>query len=283
MIHTSRIFLDGGDPKETREILALLGTLDGQTTNPTLVSKNPEAQRCLVGEEKCTAEDIIGLYKNLVKDISGLIPRGSVSIEVYADKDTSADEMFAQAKEMWSWISNAHIKFPTTTAGLEAAERSIQSGMRVNMTLVFTQEQAGAVHAATRGARKGDVFVSPFVGRLDDMGENGMDLIKNIRKMYDEAGSHVEILSASIRSLDHFLASLAYGADIITAPAKAIQEWVGAGKSSGAGHLYDSKALKPIPYKKLDLSEDWRKVDISHPLTEKGIERFASDWNALIG
>lgn len=278
----SRIFLDGGDANETRDILALLGSLDGQTTNPTLVAKNPEAQKCLVGEERCTAEDIVGLYKDLVRDISGLIPNGSVSIEVYADKNSTADEMFAQAKEMWKWIPNAHIKYPTTTAGLEAAERSIKGGMRVNMTLVFTQEQAAAVHLATRGAKKGDVFVSPFMGRLDDIGENGIDLIKNIRKMYDEAESQVEILSASIRSLDHFLASLAYGADIITASAKTLREWIDSGKSSGALYYYDAKALKPIPYRKFDLSKDWREVDISHPLTEKGIERFASDWNALI-
>ncbi len=282
MTHTSRIFLDGGDPNETSEILALLPSLAGQTTNPTLVAQNPEAQKCLVGDEKCTTKDILSLYKNLVRDISRVIPKGSVSIEVYADKNTTADEMFAQGKEMWTWIPNAHIKYPTTEAGLEAAERSIKVGMRVNMTLVFTEEQAAAVHSATRGAKKGDVFVSPFVGRLDDIGENGMDLIKNIRKMYDEVGSHVEILSASIRSRDHFCASLAYGTDIITAPGKAIREWIGAGKSDGAGYSYDAKALKPIPYKQLDLSKDWRAFDISHFLTEKGIERFASDWNNLI-
>ena len=278
----SRIFLDGGDPNETRDILALLPSLAGQTTNPTLVAKNPEAQRCLVGEEKCTAEDILSLYKSIVREISNLLPQGSVSVEVYADKSTTADEMFAQAKEMWGWIPNAHIKYPTTKAGLEAAEHSIQAGMRGNMTLVFSQEQAAAVHSATRGAKKGDVYVSPFIGRLDDIGENGMDLIKNIRRMYDEVGSHVEVLAASIRSTDHFLASLSYGADIITAPGKAIREWIEAGKLNGAEYLYDPKNLKAISYRNIDLSKKWQDFDIAHPLTDKGIERFASDWNALI-
>src|SRR3989344_4842731 len=102
-----------------------------------------------------------------------------------------------QGKEMFSWIPNAHVKYPTTKAGLEAAHRSIQEGMRVNMTLVFTQEQAAAVYAATKGAKRGDVFVSPFIGRLDDRGENGMDLIKNIIKMYRGGDGHVLILGAS--------------------------------------------------------------------------------------
>jgi len=150
------------------------------------------------------------------------------------------------------------------------------------MTLVFTQEQAAAVHAATRRAKKGDVFVSPFIGRLDDIGENGMDLIRNIRRMYDEAGSHVEVLAASIRSTEHFLASLSYKADILTVPAKAIRSWVAAGRQDGKGYTYDAKNLQSIPYQALDLSKGWREFDISHPLTDKGIERFAGDWNALI-
>ncbi len=309
MIHNSKIFLDGGDPNETKEIITLLGKLDGQTTNPTLIAKNPEAQKRLAEGKKFTQKEIYDFYRTVVTELSGLLPKGSVSIEVYADRNTTADQMFAQAKEMWSWIPNAHIKYPTTTAGLLAAERSIQAGMWVNLTLVFTQEQAAAVHSATRGAKKGDVFVSPFVGRLDDIGENGMDLIKNIRTMYDQVESHVEILSASIRSADHFLASLAYGADIITAPGKAIREWISSlppqsslerevlpssategVKKSGIqgvvgvpeGFTYNATELKPIAYKKLNLLKNWRTFDISHPLTDKGIERFASDWNALI-
>lgn len=292
MVHNSRIFLDGGDPSETREILALLGALDGQTTNPTLIAKNPDAQKRLAEGKKFSAQEILDFYKKVVRKLSGLIPNGSISVEVYADKQTSAQEMLAQAREMFSWIPNAHIKFPTTAAGLAAAEQAVKKGLRVNMTLVFSQEQAAAVHAATRGAKKGDVFVSPFIGRLDDIGLNGMDLIKNIRRMYDEVGSHVEVLAASIRSLEHFFASLAYKADILTAPAKAIKEWVAFSShllrsSEGTGGVvenfqYDAKGLKPIPYQNVDLSGDWRTFAISHPLTDKGVDRFAADWNNLI-
>src|SRR3989344_909760 len=196
----SKIFLDGGDPDETREMKALLGFLDGQTTNPTLISKNPEAKIRMERGEKFTKKELLGFYRAVVQEISRIIPEGSVSVEVYADKNTGADEMFAQGKEMFSWIPNAHIKFPITKEGLAAAERAAKDGMRVNMTLCFTQEQAAAVYAATQGAVKGQVFVSPFVGRLDDRGENGMQLIENIVRMYQNGDGHVEVLTASVRN-----------------------------------------------------------------------------------
>jgi len=278
----SKIFLDGGDPKETREMISLVGSLDGQTTNPTLIAKNPDAQKRLAEGKKFTAKEIMDFYRGVVSELSGLLPHGSISVEVYADANSKTEDLLAQAREMYRWIPNAHIKFPTTHIGLVAAEQLIDEGGRVNMTLVFSQEQAAAVHAATRKAKKGSVFVSPFIGRLDDIGENGMDLVRNIRRMYDEAGSHVEVLAASIRSLPHFCASLAYGADILTVPAKALREWVAAGSPSGEGYAYDANGLRPIPYRELDLSKPWREFDIAHPLTEKGIERFASDWNSLI-
>src|SRR3989339_217562 len=112
----TRIFLDSGDPQETKQVLSALGFLDGQTTNPSLIAKN-------------------------------------------------------------TWIPNAHIKFPITASGLEAAHILTSEGMRVNMTLCFSQQQAAAVYVATRGVKKGDVFLSPFIGRLDDQGENGMNMI----------------------------------------------------------------------------------------------------------
>jgi len=164
----SKIFLDSGDPAETKATLELLGFLDGQTTNPTLVAKNPYARERFEKGEKFSEKEIYDFYRKVVTEISGLIPDGSVSIEVYAALETTADEMFAQGKEMFTWIPNAHIKYPTTTAGLEAAERSTKEDIRVNMTLCFTQDQAAAVYAATKGANKGDSFVSPFVGRLAD-------------------------------------------------------------------------------------------------------------------
>ncbi len=277
----TKIFLDGGDPNETQEMISILGHLDGQTTNPTLVAKNPEVIQRIENGEKFTAEEIMKFYKEVVSKISQLLPDGSVSIEVYADKDTTSGEMLKQALEMNSWIPNAHIKFPTTKAGLQAASDCIKEGISVNMTLVFTQEQAAAVYAATQGAKKGQVFVSPFVGRLDDKGENGMDLIKNILKMYEAGDGHVEVLTASVRSMDHYLAALALGSDIITSPSKLLKEWADKGEVIPSAYTY-APSLTEIKYQELDLSRDWTEFDIKYELTDKGIEKFASDWNSLI-
>jgi len=279
----SKIFLDGGDPGETREALALLGFIDGQTTNPSLIAKNPEAKGRMERGEKFSNDEILHFYKDVVKNLSGMIPDGSISVEVYADNSTSADRMFHQAKEMFSWIPNAHIKFPTNTSGLEAAERAVKEGIRVNMTLVFQQEQAAAVYSATRGAKKGDVFLSPFVGRLDDRGENGMGFIANVIKMYGRGDGHVEVLTASVRTYDHMLYALQLGSDIITAPFKVIKEWGEKGMPvPGADYRYDAGGLKEVPYLDLDLNRNWRDFDISHDLTDKGIVKFADDWNSLI-
>ena len=280
----TKIFLDGGDPQETREAIRLLGFLDGQTTNPTLIAKNPYAQERLKQDKKFTKEEIFDFYKKVVEEISSLIPEGSVSIEVYADVSTTADGMLRQARKMNAWIKNAHIKFPITKEGLLAANQAITEGMRVNMTLCYTQEQAAAVYAATRGAKKGDVFVSPFVGRLDDRQENGMDLIKNIIQMYQSGDSHVETLAASVRNMNHFLCALKLGSDIITAPFAILKDWAQQGLPiPGDEFIYDPQTLKPISFQSFDLSKNWSEFTISHELTDKGIERFASDWNALIG
>ena len=181
-LHT-KLFLDGADPEETRQAIALMGFLDGQTTNPTLVAKNPKLLE-RISRQKPTQDELYSFYRGIVEEISSLIPHGSVSIEVYADETTDSAEMLKKAEWMNTWIPNAHIKFPTTRHGLAAAQQATQAGIRVNMTLCFTQEQAAAVYAATSGAKKGDVFVSPFIGRLDDIGQNGMDLIKNTASMY---------------------------------------------------------------------------------------------------
>lgn len=279
----TKIFLDGGDPAETRAVIERLGFLDGQTTNPTLIVKNPQAQERLAAGEKFSEQEIYDFYKSVVQEMSALIPSGSISIEVYAEKSTNVEQMFDQGKHMFGWIPNAHIKFPLITAGLESAERAIAEGMRVNMTLCFSQKQAAAVHCATRGAARSQVFISPFVGRLDDSGENGMDLIKNIVRMYHEYNSPVQVLSASIRTIDHFLSSLSYGANIITAPANILLAWADQGMPiPGTEYQYDSRNLRPIPYQELLLDGNWRDFDINHPLTDKGIARFATDWNALI-
>ena len=279
----TRIFLDGGDPDETEEIINLLGFLDGQTTNPTLISKNPEARERLAKGSKFSPEEIIHFYKGVVRKISAMIPRGSISVEVYADPSTTADEMLRQGKEMFSWIPNAHIKFPSSKEGLKAAGEAVKAGMRVNLTLCFSQEQAAAVYAATLGAKRGDVFVSPFIGRLDDRGENGMDLIANILKMYQKGDGHVEVLTASVRNIDHLLYAIRLGSDIITVPFKILKEWGEKGlPMPGEGYVYKSAGLKKMAYREIDLSKNWQDFDIGHDLTVKGMENFSEDWNALI-
>lgn len=279
----SKIFLDSGDPAETKAILELLGFLDGQTTNPTLVAKNPYARERFEKGDKFSEKEVYEFYRKVVTEISGLIPKGSVSIEVYAAPETNVGTMFAQGREMFGWIPNAHIKYPTTAIGLEAAERSTQDGIRTNMTLCFTQDQAAAVYAATKGAGEGGSFVSPFAGRLDDLGRNGMDLIANILKMYRSGDQHTEVLAASIRNQQQFMQSLALGADIITAPFQVLEEWGKAGMPlPNKDYVYDTDSLAPIPYKELDLSQPWQSFDIHHELTDKGIDGFTADWNALI-
>jgi transaldolase len=279
----TRIFLDGGNQEETKRIKKLLGFLDGQTTNPTLISKNPEVRKRLEKGLKFSEQEMLDFYRDVVKTISGLIPQGSVSVEVYADAFTSADTMLQQGKEMFSWIPNAHVKFPTSLEGLKAAERAVNERLRVNMTLCFTQEQAAAVYAATRGAKKGQVFVSPFIGRLDDRGENGMDVIDNIIRMYGKGDGHVEVLTASVRNIDHFLYALRLGSDIITAPYEVLQTWGEKGMlMPGDTYKYDVKSLRPIPYREIELGKKWKDYDIRHELTDKGMERFSADWNALI-
>lgn len=279
----TKIFLDSGDPNETREILRLLGFLHGQTTNPTLISKNPGVISKLMQGEKFTKEKIYSFYKEVVREISAVIPRGSVSVEVYADKNTNAREMYEQCQQMFSWIPNAHVKFPTTKEGLTAAEKAVKEGMRINMTLCFSQEQAAAVYSATKGAKKGDVFVSPFIGRLDDKGENGMDLIKNILQMYKTGDGHVEVLAASIRNLNHFIYALKLKTDIITAPISIYRLWKESGmRIPDENYVYNKGSLTNIPYQELNLGMDWKMFNIEHELTDKGIERFSQDWNALI-
>lgn len=278
----TRIFLDSGDPEETREILSLLGFLDGQTTNPTLVAKNPEA-RARIQTRRFTKEEIYTFYRSVVRTISEMIPQGSISIETYADRTTSAQTMVTEGTEMFRWIPNAHIKYPITTGGLIAAEQSAARGIRINMTLCFSQEQAAAVYGATRGAKRGSVFVSPFVGRLDDIGENGMELIRDCVRMYRKSDRHVEILTASVRHMNHFLYALSLGSDIITAPFSILKEWAAQGMPIPRGTFeYPHEGLRPIPYQQLDLEKPWRSFAVKHPLTDKGMQKFSDDWNALI-
>ena len=273
----TKIYLDSGDPAETKIISDQLGFLDGQTTNPSLIVKNPEVQKCKTGEKVCTESDLLGFYKDIVTDMRNQFDQGqSVSIEVYADKDTTAAEMIAQGTEMNSWIPDAHVKLPITAAGLEAAHHFVNKGVNVNMTLCFSVEQALAVHAATRGCAKGQVYVSPFIGRLDDIGESGVDLIENILNVFTGVKSNVEVLAASIRTKDHVIDTMALGCDLLTIPYKVLS-------------LYSKKEMQELLHAEIvdrvpaEISDDkeWNEYDISHSLTDTGLSKFAQDWRSI--
>ncbi len=280
---TTRIFLDGGDPEETKEVFAALGWLDGQTTNPTLIAKNPDAQKRIAAGTLFSPAEIFDFYRGVIEKISTLIPHGSVSIEVYADKKTTTEEMVTQGKKMYEWIPNAHIKLPITKSGLAAAHELVAEGIRVNMTLCFSLAQAAAVYSATKGAAKGQVFLSPFVGRLDDVGQNGFSLIENLIQLFKHSDHHVEILVASVRTQSHFNRALELGVDIITAPKTLLLEWAHNNQAlPSSDFAYTPNTLTPIPYEFFDLEQPFDSFDIAHPLTEKGLERFAADWNALL-
>lgn len=281
------ILVDGGDPKETLRIKSLIGSVDGQTTNPSLIAKNPEVQQRIASGHKFSQEEQLEEYKSIVKMISPLVGDAGVSIEVFSDLATTGEQMIAQGRDMFSWIPNAYIKYPCTHEGLRAVEMSVGEGIRVNITLCFSQEQAAGVYAATRRA-KAPSYVSPFIGRLDDRGENGMDLIKNIQRMYQAGDGHVYILAASIRSVDQLLACFALGVDLVTVPAKVLESWAAKGSPMpDQDFIYRGvdkagNALKPIPYQDLNLNEPWSAFDLNHDLTRKGIEKFVADFESTL-
>ena len=282
----TKILLDGGDPEESKTIRKLLGFLDGQTTNPTYISKNPEVQQRIASGHRFSPDEQEDEYRKIVQQISPLVGDAGVSIEVFADFDTKAEQMLEQGEEMFSWIPNAYIKYPCLHEGLRAAQISVERGIRVNMTLCFSQEQAAAVYAATKGARD-PVYVSPFVGRLDDRGDNGMDVVRNIKRMYAQGDGHVQVLAASLRRLDHLLHAFALGAELATAPAKLLQEWasqdlVQPGPEFKYEPVVDGKRLGEISYKNLKLTDSWESFDIHHELTDKGIRKFVEDYRSTL-
>lgn len=202
-----------GDPN-CKALHALSGrwTQDG-TSFDVEPGTNPEIQRLVASGHTLSSEEEKSEYKKIVQSISPLVGDAGVSIEVFADLNTTAEEMLAQGREIFSWIPNAYVKYPCTHEGLRAAQISVQKSIRVDMTLCFSQEQAAAVYAATKGSKE-PVYVSPFVGRLDDRGEDGMDLVRNIKKMYEHSDGHVHVLAASIRNLNNLFFPFALRAEL---------------------------------------------------------------------
>ncbi|MEL7213259.1 MAG: fructose-6-phosphate aldolase [Pseudomonadota bacterium] len=204
---------------DTAEIDAIaelndLGMVDGVTTNPSLILKS--------------GRDIL----EVTKEICDLV-EGPVSAEVVA---TKADEMIAEGRKLAEIAENITVKLPLTWDGLKACKVLSSEGKMVNVTLCFSANQA------LIAAKAGATFISPFIGRLDDINIDGMDLIADIRTIYDNYGFETQILAASIRSVNHVLESARIGADVMTAPPEVIKKLA------------------------------------AHPLTDKGLETFLADW-----
>jgi transaldolase len=208
-----KFFVDTADTTEIRD-LAETGLLDGVTTNPSLVQKS--------GRE----------FLEVVKEICGIV-EGPVSAEVVA---TDHDEMMREAEIVRKIADNIAVKVPLTIDGLKTCKKLTEDGTMVNVTLCFSANQA------LLAAKAGAAFVSPFVGRHDDVGYPGMELIADIREIYDNYDFDTEILVASVRSPIHVHDAAKLGADVMTAPPAVIRQL------------------------------------FKHPLTDKGLEAFLADW-----
>lgn len=208
-----KFFVDTADTKEISELNAL-GLLDGVTTNPSLILKS--------------GRDIV----EVTKEICGIVA-GPVSAEVAA---TEYEEMMREADVLSKIADNICIKVPLTFDGLKACKAITGDGRMVNVTLCFSANQA------LLAAKAGATFISPFVGRIDDTGEDGMELIAEIRTIYDNYDFDTEILTASVRTVNHVKQAALIGSDVATVP--------------------------PAILKQL----------VKHPLTDKGLDAFLADW-----
>jgi transaldolase len=211
-----KFFLDTANVKEIQEAAAM-GVLDGVTTNPSLVSKEGRPFRAIL-EEICRIVD------------------GPVSAEV-----VSVDKagMLKEGRELAKIHKNIVVKLPTILEGLKACRELTSDGIRVNMTLVFSPSQALLT------AKAGATFMSPFIGRLDDVSQSGMEIIRQIKTIYDRYGYQTEILAASIRHPMHVVEAAMAGAHVATMPFSVIQQL------------------------------------IKHPLTDVGLKKFLSDWERV--
>ena len=290
-IKLPKIFLDSGNPEDTKRAKSLLGFLDGQTTNPSLVLKHPEAQKYIAEGKKFTQEELLTFYKQIIVELDTQLA-GPISVETYADWETTSDEMLDQAHEMNKWGNNIYIKFPSIPAGIRAANEFVKTKGSVNMTLVFDQQQAAAAYAATMPTFK-PAFISPFVGRLDDRGFKGLDILKNINKMYkefdmkrNEKKAHIEVLSASIRHMTHFYGSIVNGADILTIPMTIIEQWIQEERfMPDESYRPDTTGLRSIIYKDLPYHDDYTMYPFEREegsLLDEGLVKFAADWNSLL-
>lgn len=208
-----KFFLDTANTDDIRKY-AELGLVDGVTTNPTIVARE--------GRD----------FESVIKEITTIVD-GPVSAEVTANE---ADKMIEQARALAKWADNIVVKIPMTEAGLKAVSVLSKEGIKTNVTLVFSVAQG------LMAAKAGATFISPFVGRLDDIGSDGVKLIKDLRIVLDNYGLKSEIIAASIRGVQHIEAVALAGSDIATIPAGVF------------GKMF------------------------KHPLTDNGLASFEKDW-----
>lgn len=284
MMFPAKIYIDGGDPNETKEADELLKKagyhgLDGQTTNPSLIVKRAKS---LVKSDKISSEEAFAFYKKTVVEMSSIIPDGNISIQVIGDPAVmTKDMMLAQARERLKWIPNAIIKLPCTSEGLAAAAEFCSEGP-INITLNFSEEQGAAVYNATK-LHTHDIFISPFVGRFDDRGEKGMDFIANELAMLSKGDGHVQVITASVRTLDHLLYALKLKSHIVTVPFKVFKQWADCGFTlPSEDYIYNPEGLTEMPYHEVSLDNEWQSYDISHPLTQAGVAKFWEDWKSIV-
>lgn len=208
-----KIFIDTADINEIKEANAM-GILDGVTTNPTLMAK--------------TGRDFKSVAKEILKEVKGPVSLETVSL--------NAKGMIDEGHFLADLGSNVVVKIPSTVEGLKAIKQLTSEGIKTNCTLCFSANQALLI------AKAGSTIVSPFVGRLDDQSENGMDLIRDCVQIYKNYGYKTEVLVASVRSPNHVKEASLCGAHICTIPFKVIQQLM------------------------------------KHPLTDSGIDQFLKDW-----
>lgn len=287
MKFASKIYLDGGDPEETRKADELLKKhghvgIDGQTTNPSLITKIAISKLGFHGSHrnKLSFDEAVMFYRATVEEMA-TITNGPISIQVTGDEHTSYKEFIKQAEERVTWVDNAVIKFPCTYTGLKAASYFRAFGS-ANVTLVYAQEQAAAVYAATLNSPF-TAYVSPYVGKLEDVGFNGMDLIGNVLRMYRNGDGHVKVIAASIRRIDHILYSLAMKCDCITIPFKVFTAWAALGFPTPSEHYeYDTHTNIHIAYKDILLTHKFLEYAYTDAKTEAGVAKFHKDWLTMI-
>jgi transaldolase len=209
-----KFFLDTANVEEIRQAAAL-GVLDGVTTNPSLVAKEKRP------------------FREIVVEICNIVKGGAISAEVVA---TDHEGMLREAREVAGWHPQVVVKLPTTPNGVRACSQLSREGIRVNMTLVFSPSQALLV------AKAGAYFASPFLGRLDDISQDGLALLRDILQIYRAYNFSTQVLAASLRHPMHVVEAAKMGAHIGTMPYKVFEQL------------------------------------FKHPLTDKGLEGFLKDW-----